>query len=156
MGVGYQVLAAAQAATKNYSLEKIIATIQNICQRIRVIAMLDSLTYIHRSGRVSWTKARIGSLLNIKPFIEIKNGQVINLSNTRSRQRGIAKIIKIVTAWGPLEHIAILHSNAENDAKQLRLDITSMQPIAPMIVDITPTIGVHVGPNGLGIAAVLR
>ena len=155
MGIGYQVLAAAQAAINYNTLENIIERLHNIRQRIRVIAMLDTLTYIHRSGRVSWTKARIGSLLNIKPFIEIKDGEVINLSNARTRQRGIAQIKKFVTAWGPLEQIAILHSNAGKDAKQLHFDITSSQSVDSIIVDITPTIGVHVGPNGLGIAALL-
>lgn len=155
VGVGYQVLAAAQAAIKKTSLENIFQILSSIHQRIRVIAMLDTLTYIHRSGRVSWTKARIGSFLQIKPFIEIKEGKVINLSNSRTRQRGILQINKIVSSWGPLEKIAILHSNAKTDAIQLSQDIISTQSMAPIIVDITPAIGVHVGPNGLGIAAVL-
>lgn len=156
MGIGFQALAAAQAAAENIALDNIITSVEKISQRIRTIAMLDTLTYIQRSGRVSWAKARIGSLLQIKPFVEIKDGAVLNLSNTRTRERGIAQIKKYVASWGPIKRLAVLHSNAENDAKRLCADIASMLSETPMIVNITPVIGVHVGPNGLGIAAVLR
>jgi len=56
--------------------------------------MLGTQTYLHRSGRVSWTKARIGSLLKIHPFIEIQNGNVRNIANTRTFRRGIDQIKK--------------------------------------------------------------
>ncbi|MEN8172614.1 MAG: DegV family protein [Chloroflexota bacterium] len=156
MGIGLQVLAAVEAAAKNNPIDKIIDRIDELQQRVRVVAMLDTLTYIHRSGRVSWAKARIGSLLKIKPIVNINHGEVENLANTRTRRRGIDELKKLVLRWGAIEDIAVLHSNAEADAEQLCADIESTLSIRPMMVDITPVIGIHVGPNGLGIAAIVR
>jgi len=61
-----------------------------------------------------------------------------------------------VAGWGSVERLAVLHSNADAEAQQLCADIATTPSTTPMIVDITPVIGIHVGPNGMGIAAVLR
>ena len=153
-GLGFQVLAAAEAAAKGFSPTKIIETVEELQKRIHLIAMLDTFEYIHRSGRVSWAEARIGSLLQIKPFVVVKNGQVLNQGQTRTRRKGIAHMKQIIESFGPLERLAILHSNAETDAQKLleSLDIHIDTPA--LTINITPVIGTHVGPNGLGFAAV--
>ena len=78
--------------------------------------MLDTLEYVHRSGRVGWARARIGSLLRIKPFVEVKAGQVFNMGQTRTRKKGIAHLKALFNEQGNLERLAILHTNAETDA----------------------------------------
>jgi DegV family protein with EDD domain len=118
--------------------------------------MLDTLEYIHRSGRVGWARARIGSLLHIKPFVEVKEGQVFNMGQTRTRKKGITRLKEILNQQGYPERLAILHTNAKEDAlaflNNLDLDITT----DPLIVNVTTVIGTHVGPRGLGFAMVLK
>jgi DegV family protein with EDD domain len=116
--------------------------------------MLDTLEYVRRSGRVSWARARIGSLLNIKPFLEVKNGQVLSRGQVRTRKKGLEYLIEIFEKTGAVEKLAILHTNAEEEAQQFlsRLDINLPEP--PMIVNVTTIVGTHVGPNGLGFSAV--
>ncbi len=156
MGLGFQVIAAAEAAAQGLSLEKISQHIRTIRKKIRVIAMLDTLENIRRSGRVSWTTARIGSLLRIKPFMEILDGNVLNLGQARTRRKGIEHLKNIIYELGGLERLAIIHSNAEADARQMLADLKLDLPDAPRVVNVTPVIGTHVGPNGLGFAAVLK
>jgi len=155
-GLGFQALAAAEAAAKGLAPTKIIEVIEETQQRIRLTAMLDTFEYIQRSGRVSWAKARIGSLLQIKPFVEVKNGEVLSQGQTRTRHKGIARLKEMIERFGSLERLAILHSNAEADAQALleSLDIEIDTPA--LTINITPVIGVHVGPNGLGFAAVTK
>lgn len=156
MGIGFQVLEAAKTATQAISIANLIEHLGNFQQKIRVLAMLDTLEYIHRSGRVSWATARLGALLRVKLFVEVSEGKVLNLGQARTRRKGIAQLINLAHKLGPLEELAILHSNAEADARQL------LQKLAPNlkppinVVNVTPVIGTHVGPNGLGIAAVLK
>jgi DegV family protein with EDD domain len=153
-GLGFQVLAAAEAAGKGFSAAKIIETVEELQKRLHLLAMLDTFEYIHRSGRVSWATARIGSLLQIKPFVEVKNGEVLSRGKTRTRRKGITQLKQMIEGFGPLERLAILHSNAEADAHALLESLDIQIDTSALTINVTPAIGVHVGPNGLGVAAV--
>ena len=156
LGMGYQVLAVAQLALQGASLDTILALLESVRQRARVIAMLDTLEYVQRSGRVSWARARIGTLLHLKPFVEVRDGQVLSLGETRTRRRGIEHLRELLYRLGPLERLAILHTNAEDDARQFLSSLAMDVPPDPLVVNITTVIGTHTGPNGLGFATVIR
>jgi len=156
MGFGWQVMVAAEAAMQNLSAEKIVTAINKTRQNTRLFAMLDTLEYVHRSGRVGWARARIGSLLRIKPFIEVKEGQVFSLGQTRTRRKGIARLRKLLHEQGNLARLAILHTNAEADAIDFLNNLNIEIPENPLIVNVTTIIGTHVGPNGLGFSVVLK
>ena len=155
LGLGYQVLAAAEAALTQ-PLDNILSIIESVRERVHLVAMLDTLEYIHRSGRVSWARARIGALLRIKPFLDINNGYVVSLGETRTRRKGIQRLRKMLSDLGPLEHLAILHSDAEADAHTLLSEMTHQVLTQPLLVYVTTVIGAHVGPNGLGFVAVVK
>lgn len=154
LGLGYQALAAAQDASQGAPLAHVLKKIAGVRQRVRVIAMLDSMEYVRRSGRVSWARARIGSLLNIKPFVEVKNGKVSSLGQARSRGKGTEHLIATLMKFGQLEQLTVLHTNAEADANELAVRLEKTAPSPPMVVNVTTIVGTHVGPNGLGFAAV--
>jgi DegV family protein with EDD domain len=158
MGLGFQVLAAAEAAAKNASLEIILEVIQHVRPRARVVAMLDTLEYVRRSGRVSWARARLGNLLSIKSFVELRSGQVLSIGEARTRHKGIERLKELLIRQGPLERLAILHTNAEVDARQFIEDLKQHYsiPDQPPIVNVTTIIGAHVGPNGLGFASIVK
>ena len=154
LGMGFQVLAAAEAVMRGLSLEAILARIEDIRKRVRVIAMLDTLDYIRRSGRVSWARASLGSLLSIKPFVELKEGVVLRMGEVRTRRKGIEHLIELMNKLGPLECLAVLHTNAETEARLMLERLTAKLETTPLLVNVTTIIGTHVGPNGLGFVAV--
>jgi DegV family protein with EDD domain len=161
LGLGFQVLAAAEAAAEGLSLEAILARLEAVRPRARVVAMLDTLEYIRRSGRVSWARASLGNLLRVRLFVEVKNGAVQRLGEARTRSKGMARLLELMRAQAPFERLAILHTNAEADALRLlesfaptRLEPPLREP--PLLVNVTTVIGTHVGPNGLGFAAVVK
>ena len=157
MGLGFQVLAAAEAIARHASIGEVLALLADIRPRVRLIAMLDTLEYVRRSGRVSWARARLGSLLQVKPFIEVREGgKVISLGETRTRSKGISRLKELLFGMGELERLAILHTRAEADAWQILNDIRNRLPFEPLIVNVTTVIGTHVGPNGLGFASVVK
>ena len=155
LGLGFQVLAAAQAAITQ-PLDGILSVVKDVRSRARLVAMLDTLEYVHRSGRVSWARAQIGALLRIKPFLEIKDGVVLSIGKARTRKNGIQRLRKMLLDLGPLEQLAILHSNAEADARELLAEMTPQVPTRPLLVYVTTVIGTHVGPNGLGFVAIVN
>ena len=160
LGLGFQVIMAAEALvetdlmTEEDKLEAVLQTIKDVQRRIHVVAMLDTLEYVHRSGRVSWARARLGNLLRIKPFLSVKDSRVLRLGDTRTRRRGIERLKKFLLSLGELDRLAILHTNAEADARQFLDDLNFDLDYETLIVNVTTVIGTHVGPNGLGFAAV--
>ena len=156
LGTGFQVLEAAKAIAKGFSVEKVLQKIESTRQRVRVFAMLDTLEYVRLSGRVSWARARIGSFLQIKPFLEVKDGKVLSLGQTRTRKKGIPHLMSLLDGIGQIEQLAILHTNAEKDAHDIREKLNIALVDQPFIVNVTTIVGTHVGPNGLGLAAVIK
>jgi DegV family protein with EDD domain len=155
LGMGFQVLEAAKSALKGDPLDHIIARIKDIQGRVRVVALLDTLEYMRRSGRVSWARASIGSLLQIKPLVELTDGVVYRLGEVRTRKKGIDHFLKLLKETAPYEQLALLHTNAEEDAVHLAGIIPNLDHI-PLIVNVTTIIGTHVGPNGLGFVAIRK
>jgi DegV family protein with EDD domain len=153
LGIGFQVLAAAEAAAKGAGLDEILAAIKSTRTRLKLVAALDTMLYIKRSGRVHWAKAAIGGLLNLKPIVELTEGKVESLGAARTTHQGHLRVLEMLKEQGPLERLVLLHTNAEHRARQLLEDYKPDLPDVPLI-NVTTAIGTHVGPNGLGFVAV--
>lgn len=154
LGLGFQVLAAADAIANNTILVEILDIIDSIQKRVRVLALLDTMEYLRRSGRVSWAKAMVGGLLNIKPVIELRFGVIKRIGQARTRADGVKQLLENFQNWEHIERLAILHTNAEAAARRLLEDLNTKLKEPPLIVNITTVVGTHVGPNGLGIVAI--
>jgi DegV family protein with EDD domain len=156
LGMGFQVIHAAKMVRQRIPLDEIMIAIQSIKDRVCVFALLDTFKFIHRSGRVSWTKARLGSMLNIKPIVELEKGMVINRGLARTRTRGIQYLGESIKKMGSLEYLAVLHTNATETGKKFIQDFAPAEIPDPLLVNVTTIIGTHVGPNGIGFAAVVK
>lgn len=156
LGLGFQVLEAARLARDNLGLDEILPAIKSIKSRIAVYALLDTFSYIHRSGRVSWAKARLGSILNIKPIVELQKGAVLNRGLARARGNGIRQLGDYLASLGPLQQLAVLHTNAAETGREFIQRFSPPGIPQPMLVNVTTIIGTHVGPNGIGFAAVVK
>jgi len=154
LGLGFQILLAAEAAERGALLSEVTALVKSVRNRVRLAALLSTLEYIRRSGRVSWAKAVIGNLLHLKPLVELRHGLVYRLGQARTRTQGILRLTETLNSWGPLERLAVLHTNAEVAARQLMEEVKLKVNVVPLIVNVTTAIGTHVGPDGLGFATV--
>lgn len=154
MGLGWMVIAAAEAAAEGQSAQEILSLVENMKPRVHVYAMLDTLEYLCRSGRVSWARAKAAQILRVKPIVEVLLGKVRDLGRTRTRRRAIERLVELTCALGPLERLAILHSYAPevDDFRSRLAELCS--PKRLLTVAVTTIIGAHVGPRGLGVAAV--
>lgn len=159
LGIGFQALAAAESAESGADLEAVLASIQAAHRRIRVFAALDTMDYLRRSGRLPAAVTMIGGVLNIKPVIELAEGQVKFASVVRTTHQANERLSTFLKGGGlPLERLAIMHTGAELRARaflsQLMDEIAMDLPREIVMVNATPVIGAHLGPNGLGFAAV--
>jgi DegV family protein with EDD domain len=158
LGLGFQVIAAAEAA--EMGLQAALAAIKSTHKRLHVSAALDTLEYLKRSGRVPGTVAMLGSLLSIKPLIELTEGEVKAIGAVRTTHHANERMLKFLLQGGELEKLAILHTGAESRAKEFLNELMQKSsqsvPRDILMVNVTTVIGTHVGPNGLGFAAVTR
>lgn len=158
LGLGFQALAAAEAS--EMGLQAALEAIDATQKRLHVFAALDTMEYLKRSGRVPATVARLGSLLSIKPMIELTHGEVKAIGAVRTTHQANARMLKFFREAGKLEKLAILHSGAEPRARQflnqLMQEDSQSVPRDLLMVNVTPVIGTHIGPNGLGFAAVRK
>lgn len=158
LGVGFQVLAAAEAA--ELGLQAALAAVDAARQNLRVYAALDTVEYLRRSGRVPATVAMLGSLLNIKPLIELRNGEVKAIGAVRTTRQANERIFKLLLDEGPLERLAVLHTSAEPRAKTFLNGVmekaSQSVPRDILMLNVTTIIGTHIGPNGLGFASVRK
>ncbi len=155
MGIGWQVVAAAEAAAAGATRDEVIQTVRSAQERVRLYAALDTIEYLRRGGRASAFSARVGDLLQIKPMLEVREGNVVALSRVRTRQRARQELAALVEALGPLERIAVLHTDCYDDAQSMAERLAAQSRQAPVIVEATAVIGTHVGPGALGVAALI-
>jgi DegV family protein with EDD domain len=158
LGVGFQVLAAAEAA--ELGLQAALKAIESARKQLHVFAALDTMENLRRSGRVPAAVTILGGMLHIKPLIELTNGEVKPVSVLRTTRQSNERMLNLLLQNGELERLAILHTGAEARAKEflnmvMEKAIRSM-PRDILMVNVTPTIGTHVGPNGLGFASIVK
>jgi len=154
LGTGFLVEAAAKAAQAGDTLEAIVDQINRLARRTYAFAAADTLKYLRSGGRISQIVASVGTLLQIRPILQLHLGQV-KLELARTSRQSLDKLAAAARSLGPLERLSIVHTNAPEKAEALKQAITALLPNHEIdqTVDVSPTIGVHFGPGAVGFAA---
>lgn len=154
MGLGWQVVIGAEVAEKTGDVTQVHDAIMRVQKAQRVFAALGTLEFLHRSGRVGWAAAGIGTLLQIKPVIEVRDGEVHSIARVRTFARAIDELIKLTREIAPLDRLAVLYASDVDGAHQLFEQLKDIAPPDTIFVRINPAIGTHIGPSGLGLSPV--
>jgi DegV family protein with EDD domain len=156
MGMGWQVLIGAEVAEATGDVAQVKAAIEQVRKSQILYAALDTLEYLRKGGRVSWAAAGIGSLLQIKPIISVVEGEVKSAARVRTFSRAIDELVRLTRAQGELDRLAILYAKDIDLAHALHDRLKDVAPPGEktMLVSITPTLGVHIGPGGVGVTTV--
>jgi DegV family protein with EDD domain len=153
MGLGWLAIYAARAARYGYALDEIKELIDDVIPRTHCIAMLDTLDYAVRGGRLGKGAALVGGLLNVKPIISLVSGEVLLVEKIRTQKRAVERIADIVLGSGPIQEMAIIHAAAPEMAESLRKHFAETwfeEQI--MVCETGPVIGAHTGPGAVGVA----
>jgi DegV family protein with EDD domain len=157
MSLGWQVLAAARIRELGGTATKMIDAAAKVRDKLVQIVCLDTLEYLYRGGRIGNATRFIGSLLDIKPLVQInhKTGLVESAGQARTRKKSIDTLVtrffEQITP-GTLKRIAVLHGNALAEAQALADRIKKDFHPVELLVNITgPVLGIHTGPKALAL-----
>ncbi|MCJ7535945.1 MAG: DegV family protein [Anaerolineales bacterium] len=156
MGLGWQALMAARAAKEGASLAECREVAEKAKPMTGVVFAVDTLEYLHRGGRIGGGAKFLGTALNFKPILEIRDGGIESVERVRTRKKSLAQLIRLVEervdGRKPL-HLATLHAKAEEDARWL-LDVgcAHLNPDEKIYAEVSPVVGTHAGPGVVGLA----
>jgi DegV family protein with EDD domain len=151
MGEGMLAELAVQMAGAGAAAREIAATLEDRRADLQVYLALETLEYLKRGGRISGAQAAIGTLLSVKPIIEIKNSKVETTERVRTRGKARERLIELFSAR-PIERFSVLHTtdaNVEEFTDQL-VAAASLDRAKVTIDLVGPSVGPHLGPGCVG------
>ncbi len=156
MAMGYQVLSAARAAQEGAKLDECQELAEKAREHTGVLFVVDTLEFLHRGGRIGGAQKFLGTALNLKPILELRDGRVESVDKVRTKGKAYERVLDLLTekigGRTPVR-LATLHANAEADARAL-LDaaVARIQPVETIFASVSPVIGTHAGPGTVGLA----
>jgi len=156
MALGFQVLTVARAIKQGASMTECVQLAQEATKHTGVFFAVDTLEFLHRGGRIGTGSRFLGTALNIKPILEVRDGAVEAVERVRTRRKSLTRIIELVE-----EHIggrtpvrlATLHANSAEDAHIVLNEANKkLSAIESIFSEVSPVIGAHAGPGTVGLA----
>ncbi len=153
MGLGFSVIAAAEAIINGATIDEAAAAAKSALNRTHVFILFDTLKYLERGGRIGRASALLGGFLQIKPILTLDNWEIATKLNVRTFRKGIENLIRLTQECGPLEKVAVLYSTDQSEATALSSHLESflVADANPLITRISPAIGTHGGPGLIGV-----
>jgi DegV family protein with EDD domain len=155
LGTGLLVLAAAEAAAEGRPVAEIVPLLEERASRTYCFAALDTLEYLRRSGRLSRFQSSLGSVLQIKPLLKMHEGD-FEMERVRTRNGATARLLALANELAPFEELALVHTHTSDKAQALHTQAAALFPAGkdPLVAEVTPVIGTHIGPGAVGFVAV--
>ncbi|MFZ6031344.1 MAG: DegV family protein [Chloroflexota bacterium] len=152
---GLVVLAAARAAQEGLSLAECKSIAERVQANSGLFLTVETLEFLHRGGRIGGASRFLGTALNIKPIMEIVEGKISAVERVRTRNKAVARMVELVenriAGRKPVRLFAV-HANAEAEARVMLDQATQkLGAVEGILSDVSPVIGVHVGPGTLGL-----
>lgn len=152
LGLGMVALAAARAAGRGASTAEVVEEAQRAMGEVEVVCAVDTLEYLEKGGRIGKGAAFMGSLLNVKPLLTVRDGKVHPLEKVRARARAISRLVEIVEAAHPVCEIGVMHSTTPEEADSLAKRLAPGVPNGNVLVSqLGVVVGTHSGPGLIGV-----
>lgn len=156
LGLGFLVEEAAKMAVQQKSLDEIEQEILRLVPKVRVFALLDTLKYLEKGGRIGKVSYWLGALLNFKPIIKVQKGEVVPVSRPRTRPKGMVELVEKFLAEGEMERVGVVHAAAQEEALKVADILSKHYPGEIPLAELGPVLGTHAGPGAIGICGILK
>ncbi len=152
IGLGMICMAAARAARDGADMKTVVTVANEAIPDIHILTLFDSLKYLAKGGRIGQAKSLLGSLLNIKPILSMKDGIVVPVSQVRSFSKGLEQLYQFMSnalkEKDNVQELAIMYNTTPKEANTLAERISPLYPREKIIMgQAGPILGTHAGPN---------
>jgi len=154
-GLGTLVIEAAKAAEAGADADTVRKLVDDLIPRTRVFGALNTLDNLKKGGRIGGAQAMLGSMLSIKPLVDISTGKVEEAGKARTRKKSLQWLYDRMKADGAIEHVAVYHAEAEDVDDFLTLIAADFPRDRLRIGKIGAVIGTHGGPGIIGVTWVV-
>jgi len=156
MALGFQALAAARAMEAGASLDECAEIASKAHERTGVFFAVDTLEFLHRGGRIGGAQRFIGSALNLKPILALKEGKVEGIERIRTKGKAHDRVLELVAEQVKGKsniRLATLHANSAEEAQNLlNRAAAELSPVETLFTEVSPVVGTHAGPGTVGLA----
>ena len=152
---GFIALAAARAAEEGKNLAEVVKTAEEVRDKVNLVAFMDTVRYVYRSGRIPKVAAMAGSMLNIKPIFTFSSGVPHFMGAVRNGKRGTERMLKAMREKIGLSpaHVAVMHVYASDEAERLKERVSSeFDCVELWVTEFSPVMGYACGTGTLGLA----
>jgi DegV family protein with EDD domain len=146
-------------AAESPTLDSAVAAVRQRIPKTRVLALLDTLRYLEMGGRLSRVQAMMGTMLDLKPLLLVAppEREIKAVDRVRTRSRAMTRMVEFFKNDGPVEHVAVMHAQAPDDAERIAAELRVGSPDREVTVgQIGCVLGTHTGPKALGIVYLKR
>jgi DegV family protein with EDD domain len=154
VGLGILVEAAAQAASNDQPPDEIVRLVRGMISRVYVVFFSENLDYLERGGRIGHAQALLGTMLGIKPFLTLEEGEITPIEKVRTREQALEKLIEFVAEFDGIEQLAIVKGVAHSDEDTGFL-IERLHGVFPEleipVLSYGPMLASHIGPDTMGL-----
>jgi DegV family protein with EDD domain len=150
--LGMVVAEAARMAKQGKGVQEIADATRANIERLHLLAAFDTLEYLARGGRIGKAKAMVGALLNVKPMLTIKDGELVPAAQARSMAKAKEKLVEFASSFKDTEELWVIYSTDRKEAQALAKQINGFPQERIGFSRLGTTVGTHAGPGLLGIA----
>ena len=154
VGLGILVETASRAAVEGVSLDEIVRIVRGGIPQIYVVFLSDTLTYLENGGRIGHAQALLGTILGIKPFLTLEEGEITPIEKVRTRDQALEKLLEFVVEFDAIKQLAIVKSTSAPD-EETDLIVERLRGVFPgldvPVLSYGPVLASHIGPDTMGI-----
>ena len=154
IGLGLLVEAAALAAERGDSQDDIVRIVRGMIPRLYAVYFIETMEYLAKASRIGKAQAVLGSMLGIKPFLTLEDGDIVPMEKVRTRQQAVEKLVEFVVEFSNIEHLAILQNSiTHSDDTRLLLERLAVEFPGRTwpVLTYGPALATFLGPNAMGV-----
>jgi DegV family protein with EDD domain len=154
--IGWLAEIATDLARDGVPAAQIVEQLNEARGRMRILALLETLTFLQRGGRIGRAAALAGTLLSVKPILSVKDGEVAPVERVRTMHGALRRLVELVVAQGPIERLGVIHADSSSNADEVERQLQSH--FSNLSIDhgeLGPVVGTHGGPGVVGVGVLL-
>ncbi len=154
--MGWLAELAATLSREGLGLAEIVERLEETRGRLRILALLETLQFLQRGGRIGRAAALAGTLLSVKPILSVRDGEVAPVERVRTMNGALRRLVELVVMQGPVERLGVIDGDSAVNSAEVERQLRARYP--EVTIDrgeLGPVVGTHGGPGVVGVGILL-